>query len=513
MNNKFTSKLNALVAAGLLITSLIPATALASSHREAPNIALDPIADNTDVYAFVSPDKPDTVTMIANFIPFEEPAGGPNFYRFGDDVLYEIKVDNTGDGKEDITYQFRFQTHTNNDETFLYNTGPINSITDPNFNVYQTYTVTKIRSGRSEIIGQGLRTPPSYVGDKSTPNYDQVAAQAISRLSDGSTVFAGQRDDPFFVDLGLFDLLHIRQLPGNNGGGIDQLKGYNVNSIAIQVPISELGKVDPTSPIIIKPTFPPFPTLRPLPQPTTTDIIGMWSTASRPTTKVFGFNNDARTINNWTQVSRLGSPLVNEVILPLEQKDHWNGAQPFEEAQFVKYFENPELGRLLKALYGINVPPTPRDDLTAVFLTGIPGLTRPTNTRNVVPSEMLRLNMSIKPTANPNPLGVVGGDNQGFPNGRRLIDDVTDIEIKAVAGAAYPLFHPGFTPDPLASKLGDGVNTNDVPFMSTFPYLAAPHNGFRSIPHATEAPSIVGMATSQVKNFAAKVSDFLKNLF
>ena len=198
-----------IVGAGLVLGTVF--LAVASSHREAPLISADPLADNTDVYAFVSPDAPDTVTLIANWIPLEAPAGGPNFYKFGDDVLYQLNIDNDGDAKDDIVYEFRFKTHIQNRKTFLYNTGPISSLDDPNFNIRQTYSVTRIdRHGRA-VLGTGLATPPVNVGVRSTPTYETLADAAIHTLSDGSKVFAGQRDDPFFVDLGsVFDLLGLR---------------------------------------------------------------------------------------------------------------------------------------------------------------------------------------------------------------------------------------------------------------------------------------------------------------
>lgn len=481
-----------LIITGFVASLLLAGIASASSHREAPLVSGDPKADATDLYAFVSPDSPSTATLIANYLPFEEPAGGPNFYSFDDNVLYEIKIDNDGDAKPDISYQFRFKTATVNPNTFLYNTGPITSLTDPHFNVRQTYTVTKVeygrknRSGRDEgrdgeratVLATNVPVPPTNIGPKSTPNYGALQAAAITPLSNGGKVFAGQSDDPFFVDLGgLFDLLTIRQLPGNTGGGVDGLKGYNVQSIAIQVPISDLTKDGK----------------KPVNATSSNAVVGVWTTASRQTMKVLrqGRGRDdlgSDYSGNWVQVSRLGAPLVNEVVIPLKDKDLWNSSKPENDAQFAEYVANPELGGLLNALYGIVVPPqgafgTPsqRDDLEAVFLTGIQGLTQP---KNVTPSEELRLNLAVAPAANPNSLGVVGGDTQGFPNGRRLADDVTDIEIKAVAGAAYPLFHPTFTPDPLAAKLGDGVDANDAAFRTTFPYLALPWNGYDSKPHA-----------------------------
>src|SRR6266704_4124982 len=217
-----------------------------TSHREAPKISKDPVADNTDLYAFVSPDKPDTATILANYIPLEEPAGGPNFNSFGDDVLYEIEIDNNGDGVEDITYQFRFKTKIGNPDTFLYNTGPISSLSDSSWNVKQFYSVTRVRgprrTGSSTLLGNNLPTPPVNIGPRSTPNYTDLADAAINTLSDGSNVFAGQRDEAFYVDLGsIFDLGTLRPfqnlhlIPTSAAPGVDTTKGFSVHSIGIQV--------------------------------------------------------------------------------------------------------------------------------------------------------------------------------------------------------------------------------------------------------------------------------------
>ncbi len=221
---------------------------MASSHREAPLISADPLADNTDVYAFVSPDAPNTVTLIANWIPLEAPGGGPNFYKFGDDVLYRINIDNDGkNADDDIVYEFKFKTAVQNPQTFLYNTGPITSLDDENFNVRQTYSVTRYDHQGRTVLGTGLSTPPVNVGARSTPNYQTLATAAIHTLSDGSRVFAGQRDDPFFVDLGsVFDLLGLRPfnaahlIPLAPAQGVDGLKGLNTHAIALQVPKSRL---------------------------------------------------------------------------------------------------------------------------------------------------------------------------------------------------------------------------------------------------------------------------------
>ena len=456
---------------GLAVFSNGSGGAGASSHREAPMISDDPPADGTDLYAFTSPDKPDTVTLIASYWPFEEPAGGPNYFKFDDNVLYEIHVDNVGDAVPHITYQFRFTTRVGNPNTFLYNTGPIESIDSANWNVKQFYSVTRVENGKATVLGENLKTPPVNVGAKSTPNYEALSNAAISRLSDGSMVFAGQSDDPFFVDLNVFDLLTIRKLPGNTGGGVDGLKGYNVQTIAIQIPKALLTK---DKAAVSSPAG-------------GNAVIGVWTTASRRATRVLTGDGKATNSGDFVQVSRLGAPLVNEVVVPLGAKDLWNSSKPSGDAQFLGGVTDPELGKLFKALYNIQVPPAPRDDLVAIFLTGIPGATQPA-TATLKPSEQLRLNMGVPPSANPNPLGVVGGDLGGYPNGRRLADDVTDISLKAVAGAAYPLFHPEFKADPLAAQLGDGVDANDAPFRNTFPYVALAWDGTSSVPHGTQAP-------------------------
>jgi hypothetical protein len=409
----------------------------ASSHREAPLISNDPQADNTDVYAFVSPDAPDTVTMIASFNPFEDPAGGPNFFRFGDNVLYEIKIDNNGDGVEDITYQFRFTSQVVNPNTFLYATGPITSLDAATRNMYQTYTVTRIEAGRTVFTAGPMRTMYDNVGPASTPNYGGNGSGIYEfRQADGGVgrVFAGQTDDPFFLDLRVFDLLYGGNL---SEAGTDSLAGFNVHSIAIQVPKNSLKAGSP--------------------------IIGIWSTASRPATTTRATGTESST-GSFVQVSRLGMPLVNEVVIPVGQKDKWNGSIPSADAQFLSYVTDPEVPKLLQLVYGIPAPATPRNDLVQVFLTGVPGLNQPSG---VKASEMLRLNTDILPTASPARLGVLAADIQGFPNGRRLTDDVIDITLQAAAGVLGGV----------KTSLGDGVDRNDAAFRTTFPYLAFPHSG------------------------------------
>lgn len=464
----------------------------ASSHREAPLISSDPKADNTDLYVFVSPDKPNTLTLIANVLPFEEPAGGPNFYRFDDNVLYEIKIDNVGDAKAHIIYQFRFKSNIKNPNTFLYNTGTINNIHDATYNYAQSYTLTKVENGVSTELGTNIPVPPDNIGAKSTPNYPNLQSQSVTNVAENTTVFAGQSDDPFFADIGgIFDLLTIRKLPGNMGSGIDGLGGYNVQSLALQIPVSNLTS-NKTLPANASDPH---------------AILGIWTTTSRQQTSILRdpssvtLNENSDTSGNWTQISRLGAPLVNEVVIPLSHKDQWNASSPEKDTQFANYVANPELGKLLKSIYGIAVPPqedfglnNQRDDLEAIYLTGIAGINKP---ENVVPAEELRLNTAIPSSLHPNRLGILGGDLQGFPNGRRLNDDVVDISEQAVAGAAYPLFHKDFKIDPLATKLGDGVNADADLIRPSFPYLALPHDGLSSVPHTTNGENSASTDSNQ----------------
>ena len=472
--------------AAVTAVALVPTFGSASSHREAPSISQDPSADNTDVYAFRSPDAPNTATLIANFVPFEEPAGGPNFYRFSDDVKYQIKVDNTGDGKEDVTYEFRFSTKVKNPSTFLYNTNKVTfdakSGEYTNLNLVQTYTVRKITRGPKgqtyvTTIGRGLRTPPNNVGPRSTPDYESLVGPSIYAFKDGTKVFAGQRDDPFFVDLGgTFDLLGFRSAPPGafSSGGVDGLRGYSVNSIAIQVPIRQLTRTK---------TVPTDAGL-------TSSAIGVYASASRPVIDIR--KGDARV--RWQQVSRLGEPLVNEVLTPLAKKDLWNRSDPSNDAQFEKNYLSPELAGIVNALYDIGAPTENRVDLTTLLLTGIPpknGLGLPTTqiaSSKPAKADLLRLNLAVAPTpfASQDRLGLLAGQADGFPNGRRLVDDVVDIEERAVAGVLavpFGLPAPNGSNAALAPQLGDGVNANDVAFSESFPYVATPGSGFASVPH------------------------------
>jgi Domain of unknown function (DUF4331) len=500
--------LAALIAILIAVSSLFNLAARptrASSHREAPLISQDPTADGTDLYAFVSPDAPNTVTIIANYYPGEDPAGGPNFYRFGDDVVYDINVDNNGDAVQDVTYRFKFSTIVKNPNVPLYNTGPIESLDSENWNIVQKYTVTKITAAGEDQLNFEGTVPPVNIGPKSTPDYGKLAQAAISEV-DGSKFYAGQRDDPFWVDLGgIFDLLTIRVPPGDQGGGLDDLQGLNVQSLAIQVPISDLtanGKA-----------------------PTGTDdpnaIIGVWTTASRFATTVINADGTRAGSGDLVQVSRLGMPLVNEVVVPLGAKDLFNASQPKDDAQFGDGVLHPVLPGVLASIYGIKVPDakTDRTDLATVFLTGIPGLNQPAN---VKASEMLRLNMAIPPAKSPNPYGVVAGDNAGFPNGRRLGDEVVDVELRAVAGVLFCTFAKDQCPNgdefnvAPNNQLGGGVHGNDVSFRDEFPYLALPHQGFEHRHHSKSTPAkkdqIGGAAgTAEAANEATVTLDELND--
>jgi len=426
----------------------------ASSHREAPLLAQDPMADNTDVYAFVSPDAPDTVTLIANFIPFQKPDGGPNFYSFDPNVVYEIHIDNNGDAVEDVTYQWRFTTEVRNTATFLYNTGTVTSLDDPDLNVRQFYRLTRIdgprRTGTVIELSGRLPVPPPNIGPRSTPNYGALGG-GIQSLPGNITVFAGQRDEGFYVDLGIFDLLGV-----GSGAVEDSTAGFNVSSLAIRVPKSALARGGTT------PTNATDPSA----------IIGVWSTASRFATRTLSAGAQQHT-GALVQVSRLGNPLVNEAVIDLARKDAFNGIEPTSDSVALDRVTDPEVPKLLKAIFNVDSPPAPRNDLVTIFLTGIPGLNQPTNVRA---AEMLRLNMAIPPTSSPDRMGVLGGDLAGFPNGRRVGDDVLDIVLQAAAGGT-PLT-PAYNRSP-NNSLGDGVNRNDVAYLTSFPYLGIPHAGNR----------------------------------
>ncbi|MGI9007879.1 MAG: DUF4331 domain-containing protein [Streptosporangiaceae bacterium] len=453
-----------------------------SSHREAPEISKDPVADSTDVYAFVSPDRPSTVTMIANYIPLESPAGGPNFYEFGNDVLYEIHVDNDGDGRADITYQFRFHTKLSTPGSFLYNTGPIKSLSDPSWNSKQFYSVTRVDRHGSRVLGRNLPCPPCNVGILSTPHYEErLGSKAVNTLPNGMKAFAGQRAEEFYVDLGsIFDLGNLRPFQqlnifGKMEGlvsqpGVNATNKLNVHSIAIQVPKSQLVTAG-------RPT------------------IGVWTTASRPRVRISADGGDAGLHSGpFSQVSRLGNPLINEVIIALADKDRWNRHLPVHDKQFAHYYAHPELSGLLPVLYpgvfphlaALDKSGKVRADIEAILLTGIPKGIIPgfTNFTGAVQADMLRLNTSIRPAApgKVNILGLLGGDPAGFPNGRRIVDDVVTIELRALAGLTYPLIDPKYKVDAAAKVITDGLTNKSVSSkpLSWFPYMGVPYDGYHN---------------------------------
>jgi hypothetical protein len=499
----------AIVAALLAIGVAVPLS-LGSSHREAPLTSIDPTGDDTDVYAFTAPEAKHSLSVVANWVPFEDPAGGPNFYKFDPKARYYINIDNNGDGRYDVRYRFRFEDHVRNPESFLYAAPTVDSIDSPNLNVYQTYDVDRLvyasggngdrsaddsrkggkhrkghrkhhrkaghhrkgkkhhRNGKKHLrsalrssreIVKDAFVAPNNVGPKTIPNYDAVANQAITDLPSGGRVFAGQRDDPFFVDLGAtFDAVNIDKPGrpgiglGNQGGGKDDLAGYGVHSIVLQVPERNVTRDG---------------------EQVSSDkdnnaVVGVWASTERKRVQVVGSrSNDDGNGSDWVQVSRLGNPLVNEVVVPLGKKDFFNSTSPADDAKnFGKYVLNPELARLMNALFNLGVKETDRTDIVLALLQGIPGLNQQTGK----PVDTIKLNLGTDPTSSPKRLGVLAGDTAGFPNGRRLTDDVTDIELRVVAGALIGKDVP----------LGDGVDQNDKAFSDQFPYVAAPDSGFNS---------------------------------
>jgi len=430
---------------GAAVRGPSPKAGEASSHREAPLISEDPSADNTDVYAFRSLDAPDSLTIISNVLPAEDPAAGPMYYTFSTGARYNINIDRNGDGRPEMVYRFRFRASP--PVAFLRST-------------VQTYTVTRIMGGRSTVVARGT-TPPNNIGPRTTPNYRTLAANAVGTLAGGGKVFAGQREDAFFADIGaIFDSLGFRRGTGTTGGGKDFFAGYGVHAIALQIPISQINANN--------------------------NIAGVWASTDRPQVSVRTVRRTIRVRRNgklvrrvvrkrvivrgFVQVSRLGNPLVNELIIPTQLKDRWNRNTPATESTFVRFYREPILAALINRLYPgvINAPERDRDDLIQVLLTGVPSLNF-TGTKQV---EMLRINLSIAPTpANRvSRLGVFGGDTAGYPNGRRLEDDVIDIAERAVAGKLKGNVR--------ADLLGDGVDANDVPSLPSFPYEADPPSGF-----------------------------------
>ena len=420
----------------LLLAAVVAASAIAvpigfsSSHREAPNIMLDPSADNTDVYAWTAPGAENALTLASDWIPGQVPANGPNFFRFDDRARYYNNIDNNGDGVADIRYRFTFNTDVRNPNSFLYAGPGTMNFEDPKLNVIQRYDVVREDYKHGELVREkrvahNLPVAPPNIGPKTFPNYENFVAEATQTLSDGTKVFVGSRDDPFYVDLGAtFDAINVRMGTGNEGAGKDDLSGYSTSTTVMQIPehlVTRNG--EPVSSADAK-----------------NAVVGVWSTTERRKLQVTNgsFDTGAKVQkhpNKWVQVSRLGNPLVNEVVIPLGQKDKFNRTTPDRDAElYGKYVTTPELAAVLNALFNINAPETDRTDIVQALLQGLPGLNQHKGKFAGTPVDTLKLNLGVPATPNPDRFGVIGGDNAGFPNGRRPTDDVVDIELQVVAG-------------------------------------------------------------------------------
>ena len=447
----------ALAAGSLAVTGV-----LGSSHREAPQILKDPTADNTDVYAFTAPDAPHSLTVVANWIPLEEPAGGPYFGKLDPRARYYVKIDNTGDGRADVAYRWKFKQKFLKPDSFLDQGNFVQS--------YDLYKETyKGKKEHSHKIASNVPVAPANAGPKTTPNYAATQAATIRGLSGGGKTFVGPSDDPFFVDLGaVFDGINIDKPGrpniglGNQGGGKDDVAGYNTHSFVLQVPESEVTR-DGKSVSDAK---------------AGNAAVGVWATTERRRVSVL--RHGKRHGSRWVQVSRLGNPLINEVIIPIGQKDKFNRTTPADDLKnFGKYALNPEPARLLNALFKLGVKETNRTDIVQALLTGVPGLTEIGS--HPAPADTLKLNLGVPPSASPSRFGVLANDLAGFPNGRRLADDVTDIELRVIAGALLKPSEGG-----KQIPLGDGVDQNDHAFRSSFPYVALPTDGITGLTKRTE---------------------------
>jgi hypothetical protein len=452
---------------------------ITSSHREAPNIMLDPSADNTDVYAWTADEAPGAITVAANWIPGQVPANGPNFFRFDDRARYYINFDNSGDGVADVKYRYEFDTEVRNPDSFL-TAGP-NTTDYDSLNLIQTYDVVREEYNRNgkltdkDLVGDDLNVAPSNIGPKTLPDYENdFVPGAIESLPGGGKVFAGQREEPFFVDLGAaFDAINVRVGTGNQGQGKDDFSGYNISSVVMQLPEEQVTRNgEPVAGM-----------------DASNAVVGVWSTTERRRLEVRNADYDAGAPgsvggrkNKWVQVSRLGNPLVNEVIIPLGMKDRFNRTTPDRDAElYGKYVTEPELAAVLNALFGVNAPETDRTDIVQAVLQGIPGLNRHSGPDAGTPVDTLKLNLGVDPAMTPSRFGALGGDLAGYPNGRRPADDVVDIDLQVVAGILHD--------PPNAVPLGDGVDRNDTPFLSQFPYLATPESGFDSNPSQRIEPA------------------------
>jgi hypothetical protein len=470
-------------------------SASASSHREAPFLTNAPKVDGTDFYMFRSyaQGRQDYVTLIANFIPFQDPAGGPNFYQFDQNALYEIHIDNNGDAKEDITFQFHFKNTSKRTALNiggkqvlipLINSSTISGVNPASLNVRETYTIDMVKGDRrggtrSRLASSGGTTefdkPVDNIGDKTFGGagaYETYANQHIYSVAipgcGTGRVFVGQRKEPFYIAVGkVFDLFNLNPL-GPETGNKNDLEGKNVSSIALEVPIACLTSAG---------------------EP----VIGAYATASMRQGRLInpapgsGINNAVKEGGSWAQVSRVGMPLVNEVVIGMDDKDRFNASKPKDDGQFIDYVTNPTLPAVVQTLFPSAKAPTnfPRTDLVTVFLKGLPGVNQP---KNVVASEMMRLNTTIAPTplAQQNPLGVAAGDNAGFPNGRRPADDVVDLSLRVAMGALCTLsgdtdkLQVGCKPADAPAgglPLTDGVRKSAADFKPDFPYFNTPLPG------------------------------------
>jgi uncharacterized protein DUF4331 len=474
--------LKSTVALALALLMLAPASVFASSHREAPVTALDRTADITDWYAFVSYDNPNNVTFILNVDPFLEPANGPNYFPFDPAVLYQMNIDNNQDGLADVTFQFRFSTEIRDPGLFTGFAGglggipPITSLTGPGsagLSLRQTYTVTMLKNGVTTCFTCGRQTlyaVPSNVGPQTMPNYQSLFTQGIYNLGNGVSVWAGTADDPFFIDLGAaFDTLNFRM----GVGGVlppaedaddthnytpDAVAGFNVNSIVLEVPITMLtvdGQLHTAG--------------------QKQAVIGTWGTTSRNMLTVRKSPFPDKNSGPFQQVQRLGNPLINELIIGTGSKDRFSEDQPINDSQFAPFVLNPVLATLFGAL-GIPVAPPPRTDLL-LLVQYEPPICPGCGSGDAGPvADLLRLNTGIPPTAvgSQKRLGFLVGDDAGFPNGRRPIDDVVDIASRAVAGILVNSTTYG-------TAIGDGVQFNPEGYNNSFPYLMPANSGRQSV--------------------------------
>jgi hypothetical protein len=463
--------------AALAAAALIVSMVFGSSHREAPRIMLDPSADNTDVYAYTAKDAPGSLTVVANWVPLEEPAGGPYFGKLDPRARYYVKIDNTGDGREDVAYRWKFRNKFRNPNSFLYAAPTVTSVNDPDINFVQTYDLYREEYNKdgdrksSKLIADNVPVAPDNVGPKTIPNYEPVWLGAIAPVRGGGKTFVGPADDPFFVDLGaVFDGINIDKPGrpniglGNQGGGKDDVSSYNTHSFVLQVPEAQVTR-DGKSVKDMK---------------SSNAVVGVWASTERQRIKVRRHHGRHHVKRHWVQVSRLGNPLINEVVIPIGKKDKFNRTSPADDLQnFGTFALNPEPARLLNALFNLGVKETNRTDIVQALLTGVPGLTQ--ISKNAAPADTLKLNLGVAPSATENRFGVLGNDLAGFPNGRRLADDVTDIELRVIGGALLPADQGG-----KQLPLGDGVDRNDKPFRATFPYVATPTDGLSGIVKRTE---------------------------